>query len=885
MLTIGNEDVFLSTLHFDGIARYLERPLNSHPGTFEWLFDPGLCRHKCGRVSPQESLDPGNRIRHDARKCRQIEREMRKHCDKLQRWLRSSDDIFWVYGKAGSGKSTLMKFLFEHKRTRVHLSEWAHGNDVTIAASFFWNAGSELEKSYIGLLRALLYQVLSQHPDLIQVIFPERWSALLRSSTQRNPWTEKELFGALQLLSQAPTANLRLFFLIDGLDEFSGDCDDLNTSLRELNKSTAIKICVSSRPWTVFRSAYGDHVRCRMELHELTTRDVDIYIADRLECLQHSSVLTQNELKTLGNEVRIRAEGVFLWVRLAVRDLRRGISKRDSIRMLQRRLAHYPSELHDFYQHILDKIDPVYSKFTGRLLLTMVSSKRPPDLICLPLWEEYSSDNEILGDTQWLPKSVLEMHQLLDRGMSCVENWVSDLVDPIDPIQAHLRCTYSPDMRHFFGSACPSFSHRTIYQFVQQKADDGTLARMAGPEFDPLLASQHLLFGISRYSKDLEDFAQLIDSDWGHIIIDLSCAEDRFGNIKPQSITQIVKIILAFDSLGQYIPRLQRWDHWTSVRLDKYSKDNNRAPLNYQHSTFMAYLLNEHAGLDAIVETALEQHPESFTPEQRRFLLESALIPCLYHLLGYSGPHWPRKTVVKIIESGIDVNQPIRRINCSFDYSIWQIFLLWIHGYMCQYQNHELPDGIVVQHFLDVFRTFLTFGADPCAIVSAKDLSKSCDRYDHTLRQRADLLSATEVLEDIRRFISYSAIYGETIHATIDGAQALLAEILPDSNGHLLAQAIFPIPSRSQTRRTLPRRPSTELMRVPVFDMYLDRSRGPIGRSPQSLISFLQRKSMRDQGLQIQNSVGEKTHRRGPGVMIPVDELQVDLDMSLSVVR
>jgi hypothetical protein len=277
MLTIGNEDVFLSTLHFDGIARYLERPLNSHPGTFEWLFDPGLCRHKCGRVSPQESLDPGNRIRHDARKCRQIEREMRKHCDKLQRWLRSSDDIFWVYGKAGSGKSTLMKFLFEHKRTRVHLSEWAHGNDVTIAASFFWNAGSELEKSYIGLLRALLYQVLSQHPDLIQVIFPERWSALLRSSTQRNPWTEKELFGALQLLSQAPTANLRLFFLIDGLDEFSGDCDDLNTSLRELNKSTAIKICVSSRPWTVFRSAYGDHVRCRMELHELTTRDVDRY--------------------------------------------------------------------------------------------------------------------------------------------------------------------------------------------------------------------------------------------------------------------------------------------------------------------------------------------------------------------------------------------------------------------------------------------------------------------------------------------------------------------------------------------------------------------------------------------------------------------------------
>ena len=34
---------------------------------------------------------------------------------------------------------------------------------------------------------------------------------------------------------------------------------------------------------------------------------------------------------------------------------------------------------------------------------------------------------------------------------------------------------------------------------------------------------------------------------------------------------------------------------------------------------------------------------------------------------------------------------------------------------------------------------------------------------------------------------------------------------------------------------------------------------------------------MRDQGLQIQHSMGEEPHRRRPRVMVTVDELQIDL--------
>lgn len=40
-------------------------------------------------------------------------------------WLRDGDGIFYISGKLGSGKSTLMKYLSDHTRTKEHLREWA----------------------------------------------------------------------------------------------------------------------------------------------------------------------------------------------------------------------------------------------------------------------------------------------------------------------------------------------------------------------------------------------------------------------------------------------------------------------------------------------------------------------------------------------------------------------------------------------------------------------------------------------------------------------------------------------------------------------------------------------------------------------------------------
>jgi hypothetical protein len=781
MLITSTTDAILESLRFNGIGRYLERPLKSHPGTFEWLFDPSLCRHKCERCAPQGSGYPWISYRYSACRCRQIECEMREHVDRLQQWLQSSNDIFWIYGKAGSGKSTLMKFLFEHEQTRVHLDTWAHGK-VTIAASFFWSAGSDLEKSHVGLLRALLYQILDQHPELIQLIFPERWAAVLRSPTQQKPWTEKELTIALKLLSQAPTSSLRLFFLIDGLDEFSGDHQDLIESLQELNNSPAIKICVSSRPWIVFESAYGSDVHCSMELHDLTVRDIDICIATRLESLHDHGVLTGEELKVLGDEIRTRAQGVFLWVTLAIKDLRRGIGKRDSMFVLQERLANYPSELHDFYQHILDSIDPVYRIFTGRLLLTMVSSVGPANVACLHLWTKCSLDSDAVHDTRWCPKSGPELHRLMEQGESCVRNWVGDLVNPIP---THVSCA-SPDscdctVDRFIGHTNLSFSHRTVYQFVQQKADDGTLAQMAEPGFNSLLAGLYLSLGFSKYCKTIEEFAQFIDYDLIHLMNQYLFdhpARSRGTNTLPVEPT--MQIALAIDLIGQQIARPLHWTHWT---VNQLRKDEPRSPLDCQHSTLMSYILVADPASEVLVGALLELQSHSITAGQRRFLLESAFIPRLYIDYDRGAYRWPQRIVTELIKTLTDVNEAVQRVKCSLDYSIWQIFLLWLHDGFCWGEDHE---GVDV---FEMLQAFLSYGADPCAVVSCEDL-KPPDLYLErgcTLEGDATPISATELFEHIKEHIQdavYLSSNREADLATIDCAQMLLADATQGSFQH-----------------------------------------------------------------------------------------------------
>jgi hypothetical protein len=84
-------------------------------------------------------------------------------------WLASGSGIFWINGKPGSGKSTLMKYAYCDPRLKEYLN---HGSDSALLAKFFfYDQGLPTEKSFSGLLYSMVYQLLEALPELANVVW------------------------------------------------------------------------------------------------------------------------------------------------------------------------------------------------------------------------------------------------------------------------------------------------------------------------------------------------------------------------------------------------------------------------------------------------------------------------------------------------------------------------------------------------------------------------------------------------------------------------------------------------------------------------------------------------------------------------------------------
>ncbi|RSM17104.1 hypothetical protein CDV31_003997 [Fusarium ambrosium] len=158
----------------------------------------------------------------------------------LAQWLRSGSRMYWISGKAGSGKSTLMKYLFDEPKTKALLSHWA--SDCSLGSFFFWYAGNTEQKSLRGLMRAILHQLLSHplHRSLIPELLPDMWHlAHVHEDDLKDP-SEGDLLYAFEKFAQrkmdGPLAEAKFCFFIDGLDEFSGDIRESITFVEKLQR-------------------------------------------------------------------------------------------------------------------------------------------------------------------------------------------------------------------------------------------------------------------------------------------------------------------------------------------------------------------------------------------------------------------------------------------------------------------------------------------------------------------------------------------------------------------------------------------------------------------------------------------------------------------------
>ena len=178
--------------------------------------------------------------------------------DDLVQWLEHGSGIYWVSGKAGSGKSTLLKFLYEHRKTKELLARWSGDSPLTMANFFFYALGVDEQKSQEGLVRALLYQILTAEPSLIPVLLPNMWrEAHISSEIRLSLPSAGESIEAFSVMQKGLGISRKFVFFIDGLDEYAGNPMHAVSFMERLAANKDIKVVLSSRPLSSFVQAFS----------------------------------------------------------------------------------------------------------------------------------------------------------------------------------------------------------------------------------------------------------------------------------------------------------------------------------------------------------------------------------------------------------------------------------------------------------------------------------------------------------------------------------------------------------------------------------------------------------------------------------------------------
>jgi len=321
----------------------------------------------------------------------------------LKDWLLDGSGIFWISGKPGSGKSTLMKFIWYHQWTQEQ--RWGSPRQKLLASYFFHHRGTYLEKSFEGLLRSVIVQVASTNENLGSLLADAlrrespaaavKWR-VARSSRDADAlpqalWTRTLLEKLLLALLRQDIQDLDICLLLDALDEYDGNTDFIVDFLgrltRESSARTDIRVLFSSRPWPQFVDAFKDCPGFR--IHDYTGEDILHFCAASIPDIPDAGTLS-----SLVDDICRRAKGVFLWVKLVVRDLTRllaesiqggqsGYALRESLRHA---LDAIPDELGDFYETVIGRIPAAFrweAFVLFQILLRTGSTRRPEDVACI----------------------------------------------------------------------------------------------------------------------------------------------------------------------------------------------------------------------------------------------------------------------------------------------------------------------------------------------------------------------------------------------------------------------------------------------------------------------------------------------------------------------
>ncbi|KAI9780640.1 MAG: hypothetical protein M1839_006581 [Geoglossum umbratile] len=267
-------------------------------------------------------------------------------------WVKTRRGLLWIKGKPGSGKSTLMKRIFQLPDEEA---------DIRLAF-FFHRRGTTLQHTQIGMFRTMLHQLLKRVPSAgaeLRSLYEDK-NKLGRFGVDWD-WSIAELGQIFKLALQSAARGHTIRIFIDALDE-AGEGParavvsyiyDLNDLL--LEPEAAISICFSCRHYPIVTTNHGFQICVENE----NDQDIRAYVLSELggKFLSHNEGSTQEEnLKALRDEISSKASGVFLWATLIVPIVVKQCNEGEPLETVQETLRKAPSDLGEVYRHILTNV-------------------------------------------------------------------------------------------------------------------------------------------------------------------------------------------------------------------------------------------------------------------------------------------------------------------------------------------------------------------------------------------------------------------------------------------------------------------------------------------------------------------------------------------------
>ncbi|KAL9624980.1 MAG: hypothetical protein Q9160_000709 [Pyrenula sp. 1 TL-2023] len=296
-------------------------------------------------------------------------------------WLSNDRPLFWIAGKPGSGKSTLMNMLCRDDQTSRLLNVASRESWEIVRFFFDFRAGQDIPNNLEGVFRSINFQLLrdgnatghEQSPDMDR--FDKR---------KNDQWSEEELKQAFLRRIRERTANIMIF--VDGLDECEGDTLGLLQTLKNLpsaekDPSLIVKVCVASRPMPLFQQVLKGFPRLQMENQNFG--GIEEYASIVMRSLNPSAAEVDWR-ERIPRLIAERAEGVFLWAVFAVKEMARSYVEGERPEALEETLNGLPSDLGDLYDRTLSRLDMEKQKTAAamfQLLSFATRDLRPEELI------------------------------------------------------------------------------------------------------------------------------------------------------------------------------------------------------------------------------------------------------------------------------------------------------------------------------------------------------------------------------------------------------------------------------------------------------------------------------------------------------------------------